>query len=285
MNKNNSKQKIIDIWDKVALNFGQVGPNYWECFGNKLVDYSNIKEKARVLDIGMGRGASLFPAATKSGEYGQVIGIDISENMVRETKREITKKSVTNIKVMTMDAEELQFEDEAFDNIICGFSIGCLLFSDSKLGEVSRILKVGGEFGCSIWGVQPDQKWLVELTNKYLPAPEVKKPQLKKSEEIKFSTGEDIKNILKSSGFVNIRIYEESPQVIYKDKNEWWEEMWCNAVRGTFEAIENLGEDVLNNFKAEVFKRLEDYVDYVDYVDYRGISFTMPVIYAFGEKY
>lgn len=58
-------KKSISTWDKVAPEFGKVGPKYWEEFGSRLVELSSISRGARVLDIGMGRGASLFPALNK----------------------------------------------------------------------------------------------------------------------------------------------------------------------------------------------------------------------------
>ena len=65
---------------------------------------------------------------------------------------------------------------------------------------------------------------------------------------------------------------------MYKDKEEWWQEMWSNAVRGIFEHIEELGHDKFKEFKTDVFIGLEKY----NRGD--GLYFNMPVIYAFGEK-
>ena len=65
--------------------------------------------------------------------------------------------------------------------------------------------------------------------------------------------------ILDDSGFSNIKVHEENSDVVYKDKEEWWEEMWSNAVRGIFEQIEELGCDIFKEFKIEVFNGLEKY--------------------------
>ncbi|KAJ51916.1 ubiquinone/menaquinone biosynthesis C-methylase UbiE [Clostridium tetanomorphum] len=106
---NNEKQKFIEIWDKVALTFGKIGPKYWDKFGSRLVEFSNIKEGAKVLDIGTGRGASLFPTIKKIGKDGYAIGIDISEVMVRETYKDISRQHINNAKVLKMDVESLDF--------------------------------------------------------------------------------------------------------------------------------------------------------------------------------
>lgn len=72
----------MNVWDKVAKNFGEVGPRYWNEFGLELIEFSKIKTGTKVLDSGMGRGASLFPAAEKVGVNGEVIGIDSSIEMI-----------------------------------------------------------------------------------------------------------------------------------------------------------------------------------------------------------
>lgn len=268
-------KKTISIWDKVAPSFGKVGPSYWSDFGKRLVDLSSIKSGSRVLDIGMGRGASLFPAAKKVGEDGYVIGIDNSSIMVSETNKDLLVEKISSAEVKMMSAESLEFEDNTFDNILCGFGIGYLLFSDSKLNEVLRVLNNGGQVGFSIWGIQKDQKWLNEIVNKYL---NLQPPKKNNSNMPKFDSVEGVIKILQDSGFVNIKVHEEKADVIYKSKEEWWEEMWANAVRGIFESIEKLGKEKFDIFKSEVFDEIEQFNKG------NGFSFEMPVIYAFGEK-
>jgi len=268
------EKKSENIWDKVAVKFGKVGPEYWNIFGNRLVQLSNINTGAKVLDIGMGRGASLFPAIKKAGKDGYVVGIDKSEAMVRETSKDILSKNILNVEVKTMNGENLDFEDNSFHNVICGFGIGYLLFSENKLNGILRILKIDGQVGFSIWGQQEDQKWLTEIVNKYLPV-DMKN---KKLNIPRFDNVDNVIKILHDSKFHNIKVHEENAEVVYIDKEEWWEEMCSNAVRGIFEQVEALGSKMFNEFKSEVFNELDKF----NKGD--GLHFNMPVIYAFAEK-
>ncbi|GKX67925.1 class I SAM-dependent methyltransferase [Inconstantimicrobium mannanitabidum] len=270
----NKTKQIKNIWDKVAHNFGEVGPRYWNEFGGRLVELSNINNGAKVLDIGMGRGASLFPAVDKIGENGLIVGIDYSEEMVKATQKDILLKGIKNAEVRRMNAQSLEFEENSFDNIICGFAIGILLFGEEKLNGVKRILKNGGQAAFSVWGVQEDQKWLTEIINSYLPC----NNNTGKSNAPKFETIKDIQNILEQFDFKDIRVYEESNYVMYKSKEEWWQHMCTNAVRGIFDCIEELGKEQFNKFKMDVFKGLNKF----NKGD--GFYFKMPVIYAFGNK-
>jgi ubiquinone/menaquinone biosynthesis C-methylase UbiE len=53
------------------------GQDYWEYFGDRLVEHAEIYPGAKVLDIACGTGSSLFPAAKKTGPLGYVTGFDI----------------------------------------------------------------------------------------------------------------------------------------------------------------------------------------------------------------
>jgi len=65
------------IWSRPIGVTSLDGPDYWDYFGIRLVDYAGITPGVKVLDIGCGTGSSLFPAAEKAGRQGYVIGIDI----------------------------------------------------------------------------------------------------------------------------------------------------------------------------------------------------------------
>ncbi len=275
---NKEKQKLMNVWDKVAPTFSKIGPDYWQRFGSRLVELSSIYKGKKILDIGMGSGTSLFPAINKIGKEGYAVGIDASEVMVSVTYKEIVEKKIDNAKVIKMNAQSLEFDDDFFDNVICGFGMGYLLFSDSKLTEILRVLKKDGQVGFSIWALQEDQKWLTKIVNKYLHADSTNQNNNKKSDLPKFDTANDVRKILEDTGLRNIKVSKENADVIYSTKEEWWEEMWSNAVRVVFEAVEELGDDKFKEFKVEVFNGLEKYKKVY------GFHFNMPVIYAFGEK-
>jgi len=56
------------------------GPDYWQYFGSRLVEYAAIPPGARILDVGCGDGSSLFPAAERASVHGYALGIDICPN-------------------------------------------------------------------------------------------------------------------------------------------------------------------------------------------------------------
>jgi ubiquinone/menaquinone biosynthesis C-methylase UbiE len=276
--KQKIKQKNIKIWDKAASILGNVGPDYWKNFGSRLVEISEISKGASIVDIGTGRGAVLFPAIKKVGEQGKVIGIDISKIMVRETQKDILKQNIKNAKVLHMDAEKLEFDDNCFDNVTCGFSIGYILFDDVKLKEVLRVLKKEGQASFSIWGILPHKEWLMKIFAKYLDSSLFDEKNNLKLDVPKFNTVDDMRKILENAGLRNIEVYEEYTDLVYKDKEQWWEEMWASEFRGLLEQVEELGFNKLEKIKTDIFEGLEKHKKE------DGFHFNLPVIYALGEK-
>jgi O-methyltransferase/aklanonic acid methyltransferase len=65
------------IWSRPLGVTDLSGPDYWDYFAEKLIQYSGIKPGMTFLDIGCGTGSSLFPAAKIVGSDGFAIGIDI----------------------------------------------------------------------------------------------------------------------------------------------------------------------------------------------------------------
>lgn len=67
---------MTDVWSRLAGTSGG-GPDYWDYFGLRLVERTDVRPGDRVLDVGCGTGACLFPAAERAGDRGRAVGIDI----------------------------------------------------------------------------------------------------------------------------------------------------------------------------------------------------------------
>src|SRR5438093_12954754 len=101
------KQRVADLYTRAAGSYGKIGPRLFQHVGRRLVEVAGVFPGARVLDVATGRGAVLFCAAERVGPTGQVLGIDLSEGMVRETAAEIDRAGLANAEVRLMDAEQL----------------------------------------------------------------------------------------------------------------------------------------------------------------------------------
>ncbi|AEH24555.1 ubiquinone/menaquinone biosynthesis methyltransferase; (ubiE) [Pyrococcus yayanosii CH1] len=97
--------------------------------------------KGKVLEIGVGTGKNLpyYPAGV------EVIGIDISKGMLERAERRRRKLGLDNVKLLLMDVQNLEFEDNTFDTILSTF-VFCTVPDPLKgLREAYRVLKPGGK--------------------------------------------------------------------------------------------------------------------------------------------
>jgi ubiquinone/menaquinone biosynthesis C-methylase UbiE len=122
----------------------------------KLVD---PKSAQRILDVGCGSGEQVIPYAKKVGARGQVVGTDISPQLLREVRK---KASSSGVKVMPIrhDANKpFPFDSEYFDTVSCCFTIYHVKNLEKLILEFQRLLKRGGRAFITI----PDPKNNEEL--------------------------------------------------------------------------------------------------------------------------
>lgn len=98
----------------------------------------------RILDIATGTGD--FALALLKLKPEQIIGVDISEGMLRVGKEKMEKKGVsTIITLQSGDSEALEFEDGYFDALTVGFGVRNYQNLEKGLAEMLRVLKPGGK--------------------------------------------------------------------------------------------------------------------------------------------
>ncbi|MDP4088010.1 MAG: class I SAM-dependent methyltransferase [Bacillota bacterium] len=268
------KRLISNLFDKVSEDFDASGPRYFAYFGERLVKFAGINEDQRILDIASGKGASLLPAVQKVGQNGDVIGIDISKGMVCKTNLEIRRRDIQNARVMVMDAEKLEFADERFDHVLCGFGIFFFPNYKAALKEFKRVLKSDGRFSFTTFLNKRDERfrWYGELVDKYLVGAEGK---IQDYDGPAFDTEETLYEILNEAGFKNIKVISEEKTFEYKNEREWWDKLWTH---GGIRVLEAIPKERLEDFRTEVFAKLKKMKKS------EGITAAMSVLYASGEK-
>lgn len=107
---------------------------------DKICKYSPNKDKLKVLDIGCGAG---FFSILMAGAGHDVTSIDYTENMVNSAKKNAEEAGV-NIRVMRMDAQNLEFEDNTFDLIVTRNVTWVMEQPKRAYSEWMRVLTPGG---------------------------------------------------------------------------------------------------------------------------------------------
>jgi phosphatidylethanolamine/phosphatidyl-N-methylethanolamine N-methyltransferase len=96
----------------------------------------------RILEIGVGTGLTLPGYSSRN----RIIGIDLSEAMLRKARRRVADLSLQNVeKLELMDAEHLSFPDGSFDVVVANHVISTVPNPEAALDECARMLRPGGE--------------------------------------------------------------------------------------------------------------------------------------------
>lgn len=113
----------------------------------KLINDMPPKPDDFVLDIGTGTGTIAYHAASLVGPNGRVIGVDLSEGMLKKAKEKLAASGLNNLEFVLADAERLPFPDNHFDRIYCASAFFCILEPLSTLRQWHDLLKPDGILG------------------------------------------------------------------------------------------------------------------------------------------
>jgi arsenite methyltransferase len=104
----------------------------------KAILLAHLPKKAKVLDVGCGCGVTMDLLANRFGYH--VTGIDPSQKLITKAL-----KRNAGLNIILGKGENLPFEDNAFDGVICECSLSVVDNADLTLAEMARVLKKKGK--------------------------------------------------------------------------------------------------------------------------------------------
>jgi SAM-dependent methyltransferase len=108
------------------------------------VALANLKEGEIVLDLGSGGGIDVFFASKKVGPKGKVIGVDMTEKMIKKSKETAKEHGYKNVEFRLGEIENLLIEDNSVDVIISNCVINLSPDKEKVFREAYRVLKPNG---------------------------------------------------------------------------------------------------------------------------------------------
>ena len=97
-----------------------------------------------VVDIGCGAGTDTLVAAQMVAPGGQVIGIDMTPEMLSRARAAAAEMGSGNVGFVEGDVEKLPFPAESFDVAISNGVIDLIPDKDAVFSEIFRVLRPGG---------------------------------------------------------------------------------------------------------------------------------------------
>lgn len=99
-----------------------------------------LPPKARVLEVGVGTGLSLhhYPKGC------QIVGIDISGEMLERAKEKVERAGLTNVELRKTRGAELDFPENSFDCVAAFHVVSVVPDPVRLMREMERVCKPGG---------------------------------------------------------------------------------------------------------------------------------------------
>lgn len=148
--KNKKEKLVAGVFDSVAgkydimndvMSFGV--HRFWKYFAILAAD---VRPNMHVLDLASGTCDLAIKMGKKLNGTGRLVASDINDSMLSIGQTRMTDNGlVKNIEYQLANAEELPFEDNAFDLVTMAFGLRNVTNKDRALAEIYRVLKPGGK--------------------------------------------------------------------------------------------------------------------------------------------
>ncbi|MCC2642856.1 MAG: methylase involved in ubiquinone/menaquinone biosynthesis [Nitrospira sp.] len=128
----------------------------------------NIKPGTRLLDIGCGAGQLTIPAAQRGIH---VTGVDLAANLVQQARARAVAEGLSDVEVHEGDAEDLPFEDAAFDVVMSLIGAMFAPRPERVASEMVRVCKPGGMIVMGNWTPEGHVGQMFKIIGKHVPPP------------------------------------------------------------------------------------------------------------------
>ena len=207
-------------WNESAETYVKLLRNL-EPYGFDLLARVDPKIRERCLDIATGPGEPAMSIARMVGFDGRVVGIDLSEEMVRLGTKIAKERRIPNVEFRAMDAEKMDFPDESFDLAVSRFGFQIFTNPEAVAKEVFRVLAPKGRIGTTVWSSAEKASAIHAVVGPMLEFAEPDETGYLPTPYELGGKGEMVK-LLEDAGFHEGKEERKTHVMVYKDADEYF---------------------------------------------------------------
>jgi ubiquinone/menaquinone biosynthesis C-methylase UbiE len=146
-------------WDLAASDYESLWRAQLAPAHTQLLACASLARGQRVLDVACGSGLIALAAAEAVGQRGEVVGVDLSAQMVEALRHRAHERGLANVQCARMDAEKLALHDTSFDVALSALGLMFVPDPEQAVREMRRVLRPGGRAVIAVWGERSRCGW------------------------------------------------------------------------------------------------------------------------------
>jgi 2-polyprenyl-3-methyl-5-hydroxy-6-metoxy-1,4-benzoquinol methylase len=158
------KSRLKATW--MTGDYGQVAKHI-ETGAEEFIARLELEPGLRVLDVACGSGNLSVPAARAGAT---VTGVDIATNLLEQARARAASEGLT-IQFDEGDAENLLYDDAAFDVVLSMFGAMFAPRPELVASEMTRVCRSGGRIAMANWTPEGFVGGMFKITGKHVPPP------------------------------------------------------------------------------------------------------------------
>jgi ubiquinone/menaquinone biosynthesis C-methylase UbiE len=228
------REQVAGVFERSAPTYDAVGVAFFTDVGRRLVALADVQPGERVVDLGCGRGAALFPAATAVGPTGTVLGIDLAPTMVALTRADARVRGLANVSVEMGDAQEPGLTTGRYDVVLSSLTVFLLPDPLAALRAWRDAVVDGGRLALTTFAGRDDPRWawLSEIFPSRDPAASTPDREVGSDEDTgSFSSSDRLHELLTEAGWRDAASVEQDHDVRFDDADQWVDWSWSHGMR------------------------------------------------------
>ena len=215
--------------------------------GEELAEATNPAPESKVLDVAGGNGNATLAFARR---WCEVTSTDYVQSLLDNGQRRAEAEGL-HVEFQTADAENLPFDDEAFDIVTSTFGVMFTPNQTKAAGELTRVCRSGGKIAMTNWTPRSFIGELFKTLGKHVPPPAgVQSPAQWGSEAwINQAFSSDAEVVVMNLKNFNLR---------YRSAEHFVEffRTWYGPVHKAFLALDQAGQEKLNK---DILKKISEF--------------------------
>ena len=109
-----------------------------------IITHLHLNPGMKVVDLGCGPGRLSIPIAEQVGPTGEVVAVDIQQNMLHRAQQKALTRNLTNIRFLQFGVGQGKLDHDYYDRALLVTVLGEISYREVALKEIFDCLKPGG---------------------------------------------------------------------------------------------------------------------------------------------